>query len=981
MAALPGGSLAEQFNIGDFGVVGDTGISGLSGLTQSAIEAFYKSQIQSSNPWLNASNTLFSGLDPSLPFPVALIKALLKKLIHNPLLQGAIDAIFNMGGAWAVLQEWGGWLWNWLAKLIDGFWDVLETAGSVIWKIVQAITGGLTGGLSTLITWGSGLLQWGWNNFVKPILGAILGQGVDLDITGLGIWARKLLNIYSPLPAKNITGIISSTLLGIIPVSHISDTQPNLLTHGNFETADSVEEADGWSWDDTTSHTEGGGCLKVTLDGTAKQMYSTQSIPVAKGDKIKVSCWVKTTDFPGSGGTFPVALSLVPFAGQTQMPTILINQCAETTSWFQITGNNYIVPEGITSVRVKLSVNSSVPSGHTVWFDEVFLSKTGLLQQDYVERLVDAWDNFWNGIFGTSATGKTVDDLLVAGSAVAGTANTASTNATSALGQIASTLSSLWNAPASLIGSIVNVVMDGVSTIGGFLTSLWNGLTGGSGSNKTVAQVASAAATTTSNVSTATTNANNANTNLQNTWNSLWNNLTGNVGGTGKTWSDAGSAAGSLRGTATGTLDNIVTGFRGWGNSGYSNTDVNDTGVSIADAVSALNARIAAMQAQEAAGLYSGTAVAVDFSAYPDGSSMGVNWSQLYSGGSPAFFSPLSKVVKWQGATNAASSRTVRCLYLPGTTTTDYQRVGATYSSAPGFTPNPTYNYLYGRMNATGDRYVYARIGLTNIQIGYNSSGTDVALSTLSRAFSPGTYWLEVGTNGSALRTYRLWLNDVLLMTVVEGGTSSLVGASYRYTGIGGTVSTASTSIAVSSAVSAFAFYDNVAPTIRGAGFRARKGTYNASWPDQVSSITCSVGSRTFPGKWYDPNPDYITSDITWDWTTGRVTVSVPGWYSVTVNQYCSGDSPGSAGGHQGACVYVNGSVVQKAPAVASFLAVGVNSFGGTFLVYCNAGDYIQAGMHSDWNISNSNWILGESSGTQTSFSVSFVNNRKPEIA
>ena len=233
----------------------------------------------------------------------------------------------------------------------------------------------------------------------------------SLDLGGIGTWARAVLHERSAIPAGNLFGTISESAFGVIPVANINTASPNLLNQGSFNASATVEDADGWSWDGDENHSGDGGSVKVTADSTLLELFSNQSIPVAKGDLLEVSAWIKTLDFAGSG--LPIELSIIPFIGTAQQTTVVINSGGSSPSWSQITGEgSYEVPADITSVRVRLAVTAHATAG-TIWWDDISLTKTGLLQQPLVDNLTNSWQALHNNAFGTptDTTERTWEDI------------------------------------------------------------------------------------------------------------------------------------------------------------------------------------------------------------------------------------------------------------------------------------------------------------------------------------------------------------------------------------------------------------------------------------------------------------------------------------------------------------------------------------------------------------------------------------------
>lgn len=112
-------------------------------------------------------------------------------------------------------------------------------------------------------------------------------------------------------------------------------------------------------------------------------------------------------------------------------------------------------------------------------------SSTGLasLQADWNQwttNVENTWDAFWNGIFGTSVTGKTASDVQTAATAVAATANTAQTTANTG-----NTNTGTFLGYTRVLSDVFHLIYPAGSpsdtpttTIGGLPTwySAWNGL-------------------------------------------------------------------------------------------------------------------------------------------------------------------------------------------------------------------------------------------------------------------------------------------------------------------------------------------------------------------------------------------------------------------------------------------------------------------------------------------------------------------------
>jgi hypothetical protein len=292
----------------------------------------------------------------------------------------------------------------------------------VIGDLVETLTGiaGGTGTLDDLGTWAKNLPS------IPVLVSTLTGEAPTSGASSLGLpslqtWANNLLTQKTPVPAGNLFGTLPPASIGSIPVAHISTDTPNLLTQGTFNTPGTITAAEGWEWDGAVNQTpSGGGSAKVTCNGTARRLYSSQSIPVSGGDRIELSAFIKVAGFTGANKSVNVAI--VPFNGTAPQPTIVLgeastaNLTAAATDWVAIgSGSPVTIAAGVTSVKVRLAVTDGATVG-AVWFDNVRCAKAGLLGQDLVSNLPDAWNLIYQGAQGllSTPTGKTVFDMFEA---------------------------------------------------------------------------------------------------------------------------------------------------------------------------------------------------------------------------------------------------------------------------------------------------------------------------------------------------------------------------------------------------------------------------------------------------------------------------------------------------------------------------------------------------------------------------------------
>lgn len=261
------------------------------------------------------------------------------------------------------------------------------------------------------------------STLVSTITGFTEADGVSLDLGTLQTYFRNLDDQLSE-GVRKLQAAAEKLLGGIIPVSLISNTPTNLLSQGDFLTSSTVDPANGWSWDGTRSRTGSGGCLKVDCSGSEQRIYCRQDIKVAAGDRLSLNGYVGTNNFTSGS----IRLSIQPWApvGTPAVMTAqtVVNGTARTTAagTFQALPElNYTVPAGVTSIQVSLVVNCN--STCDVFFDDIRLTKTGVLQQDLVTNLIDAFNAILAGTGFFLGQGWT--RLQDAVSLVTGTANDA----------------------------------------------------------------------------------------------------------------------------------------------------------------------------------------------------------------------------------------------------------------------------------------------------------------------------------------------------------------------------------------------------------------------------------------------------------------------------------------------------------------------------------------------------------------------------
>ena len=351
-------------------------------------------------------------------------------------IRGIVNAIVEP------LREWLTWMWNLFsnvtpnpeptgiaADILVPLFKWLDGANlqSLTTPTINAIWSRLNDGAEAIGKTAADIFT-GVGDFVEGLVPAVTGVPGALSIGSITTWAQGLITkALTWLDFKTIYGEIPEKILGVIPIANINIVNPELMSQGGFDTSTALAAGTGWAWDGTTTRSGSGGSAKVTGNGTALSLYSNQSISVAPGDLLYISCWVKSTGTVGAGA---ITLSVVEFTetgvAATQSAGSAIASRAGSATFVQIgssagppiVGTAYTVPAGVTSIRVKVAVTAGAATGSTVWFDDISVKKTGLLN-----------GNWMNGVFGTVAQdiGSTLNELydgLGDGTTPAGTQRT-----------------------------------------------------------------------------------------------------------------------------------------------------------------------------------------------------------------------------------------------------------------------------------------------------------------------------------------------------------------------------------------------------------------------------------------------------------------------------------------------------------------------------------------------------------------------------
>lgn len=439
--------------------------------------------------------------------------------------------------------------------------------------------------------------------------------------------------------------------------------------------------------------------------------------------------------------------------------------------------------------------------------------------------------------------------------------------------------------------------------------------------------------------------------------------------------SDLGTAWLNHRNDVRATVDRFVTGFFGWIGNGWSNDDADQAVQDAAATIAGLSASVTALQNNQNNQAVGGVSDTVDFTSMPAGSTFGADFNHTRSGGGGHY-----SIVSGSGAVWSAvndSDATDAFLYNALQTTTDYQKVWVAFGSAPQWfnSSSAARNEIHGRKDSAGTTYVYAAMEKKKAELGCVVSGSKTVFVTKTTDFSfkaNGLYALECGQIGS-LRLYRLLEGSSVVLSHLEVGTTAQVGASYRYAGGLGFAKASGLGTVGPGNMWAFALSDNYPATVTGSGaIMSRTDT---------ADVNLASGTNLLPTSFFN-SIGANTTDITYDLTNGKFTVSESAWYHLDARIVLdgtvannlelvvykgNGGSPtaerviGTPAGHFQGIQVTGGGDTYHNPDYP-------NAVAGSCDIFLDVNDFVQLGTRSPSAVTS--LLSGDSAGIETFFSI-----------
>jgi hypothetical protein len=426
-----------------------------------------------------------------------------------------------------------------------------------------------------------------------------------------------------------------------------------------------------------------------------------------------------------------------------------------------------------------------------------------------------------------------------------------------------------------------------------------------------------------------------------------------------------------LTNTGNSIIDSIVNGILGLTGTLWPVNKAKDALRQQADSIAQTAAIVAELKANADANTgASGVNKVIDFSEFPNSEHLPSIFTQTYDGNTGTFGIVDGTAAATDNANAVNQDVIFWAEYNVIDTETDYQRVGGIWTGEPGLsywnptpwflpvpwnTPYVASHWLFVRYkdvnNWTGVEFTGgdSGTGITpKCRIWTCVAGTKTQLDSFDHSFRPNTlYWMEAGTIAN-IRQFRIIAGAQVLRTYTDTGAVTQMGTTFRSAAFGGRmVGPGGSGWAVNPApMIIFSVKDNSPSGVAGQGFRAYR------------SVTSGVSAPS--GPW--PNNcldtvEYLTSEFTWQPASQcRLYVSVSDWYVVGMRNGRASTA------NQVAQLYRNGVQVRSSGTGSTA------SVDGFWLIYLNAGDYIQPGS----NGAGGN-LVGSADGANTFFEVTRV--------
>lgn len=865
-----------------------------------------------------------------------------------------------------------------------------QVQGSAGWGFASNI---LFAGLDAILGFPLALIA----AIAETIVGAFIGGTVIQDflgviagfVSGIPLIGGFLAGLI-PVNASSLFGNIFPGLLSHVGIGSLANTTPNLLTAGTFPSAASITAHGDWTWDPNTSQ-DGNktGSAKLVCDGKSHALRSNP-ITVAQGQSLSVSAYVQWQGVTSSGSPFHMDIitiqnGLVTGINNAQSATV----SGSSSSWVQLS-TTYTVPANVDTIEIRLAVDGTASSG-TVWWDAADVHQTGLIQQGWINGLLDTFDGIAN-LFGLGGLAKNLINPIVS--------------------DVWSSVASLFLNPlgffANLIGGLIPGFqipgLDASKIISGILSPAISGVQlvlnifSGIGS-----QFSDLTNVWTNLLSMFGTSVNNLAVSIESfnpaaalatfinsfisTFESFFATVTGGfISAAVIPPIDGAKVTGSIDPSVSGAQDTTNAAWMGAAGSKptakKSNTEMS-TAVA-AWATAAAQAQVAAAAAQEALAAITaennansgagGSFTRITSIAGADGSALNATDFPVVGPGGGGLVIRSIGNNRLGGQTGPAGAEIGIAAGAGGGPwfatlghqfTTDNQAVIVTLGDQAQWLVTPTYILTHCDSACTQGAYC----AITN-----NQGTNDIAIGSFTRSgfnwtftpFAGGAGRSGAVTAGSRVEshnngtTWTVLVNDDQVVSVTN--SSITFDSSHRTAAVAEQRAYAPDGFGIyppgnydSWGIAAISLGDYVIPTFVGSGALIMRTS--------ATGVNVTTGFNPISANFFD-GTESSTADITVDLVNNKFTVSNAGWYSVAMSYATSQVSGASVA----PALYKNGTHIRSAP---NFLSTNPCIAWTWPNVYLAAGDNIEAGYYASAN--ESAYLIGDG-GASTYMSITLLN-------
>lgn len=244
-----------------------------------------------------------------------------------------------------------------------------------IQKIAQAIGVDINVVITQLVDAAKEAIEESEREVWATLIGWVSEPGKFLeDVT---LFALKLLNIDSGLPAWNLFGQVPSATLGHVSLSSISNTHPILLANPIFDLG-SVAGDDEWVQDSAVTRDPldpNAGSVYVVANGAIHELYSN-SLEVDEGDRVTQDIDVQWSGLAFTG-TKPFTLRVAGTLGGVEVDLGGVDvfkskemagnvSPASNGGWVTLSGE-WVVPAGVDHTHMVLAVAPTATAGTIRW--------------------------------------------------------------------------------------------------------------------------------------------------------------------------------------------------------------------------------------------------------------------------------------------------------------------------------------------------------------------------------------------------------------------------------------------------------------------------------------------------------------------------------------------------------------------------------------------------------------------------------------